>query len=64
MPLKSRRTKVVTILSTPGKSRGGNGPNTANACQRTATVTNGAAAPASETTARRNAATALSLYTS
>jgi len=27
----------------------------ANACQRTATVTNGAAAPASETTARRNA---------
>jgi len=47
-----------------GKSRGGNGPNMANACQRTATVTNGAAAPASVTTARRNAAAALSLYTS
>src|SRR4029453_10011330 len=64
MPLKSRRTKAATILSTPENSRGGNGPYMANACQSTATVMNGAAAPASETTARRNAAAAPSRYTS
>src|SRR5262249_40218380 len=64
MPVKVRRTKVVTILSTPGKSRGGNGPYMANACQSTATVMNGAAAPASEAMARRSAAAAPTLYTS
>src|SRR6266436_3340716 len=53
MPLTIRRPKVETTLSTPGKSRGGNGPNIAKACQRIATVRNGAAAPAADASAWR-----------
>ena len=53
IPLPTRRTNVEKMVSTPGKSFGGNGPSSAKASHKIPTTTKGRTASATGTSARR-----------
>src|SRR5262245_32085830 len=58
-PLPTSRAKVAAIFSTPGNSRGGNGPQTANACQARAATAKGSSSSKNPRSERRRGRPAL-----